>query len=116
MADLHSHIGLQIPEAHLEMYNSGSSTRVETTDTGAKPSSHAFSCDGTQTGSQVGKDEKFPRPSTDMKLWPANEGRTNVRVEHDPTFTAETGSHASDGSEQMIIRQTRGWDVRYENQ
>ena len=107
-------MGLQIPESHLEMYNSGSSTRVEIKAAGAKPSSQAFSYDETKTGSQVGKDEKLPMPSPDKQLWPVDDGRTIARVEHDPAFSAETGSHASDGSEQMIIRQTRGWDVRYE--
>ena len=107
-------MGLQIPAAHLELYNSGSNTEGKSATAGLQQSSQAFSCDRSKTGSQVGKDETFSNSGTAKQLWPADEVRTAVRVEHDPAFHAETGSHESDGSEQMIIRQTRGWDVRSE--
>lgn len=118
VADLHSGMGLQIPESHMEMYNSGSKSEGGSNVKALKTSSKAFSRDRSKNRSQIsgaGRDEKVTASESEEYFGPGDEGKTSVRVEHDPGFNAETGSHASDGSEQMIIRQIRAWDVRYEN-
>lgn len=115
VADMHTNFGLQLAEGHMEMYNSaskaGGSSNVKT----AKTTTKAFSRNQSNNRSQIGGgEEKVSSTDSEEHLRHMDEGRTTGKVEHDANFNAETGSHASDGSEQMIIRQTRAWDVRYE--
>jgi hypothetical protein len=117
VADLRSGMGLHIPESHLEMYNSGSKSRGQTNVKTLKSASKAFSRDRSNNRSQLGRDEKTIAVSeSEEHFGPgAEDSKNNTKIEHDPGFNnAETGSRASDGSEQMIIRHTTAWDVRYE--
>ena len=121
-ADLHSGMGLKIPDAHLELANSGTRTKSSGRKFGkvsqiSKRQSRDQVLNTSQT--EKGRNDEIAdhnitvsQPDT---FRPADDGKTSSRIEHDPDFQAETGSsHASDGSEHMIIRQTRAWDVRYE--
>lgn len=118
VADLRSGIGLAIPDTHMEMYNSGSKSGGQTKGSTIKSSTNMFSRDRSKNRSHIGRNEKVDTiavSESEEHFRPAaDDGKNNVKIEHDPNFNAETGSHASDGSEQMIIRQTRAWDVRYE--
>jgi hypothetical protein len=106
-----TNFGLQLAEGHMEMYNSASKsggTNAVRTNKSAKN----FSRNESKNRSQVAAREE--KAESEEQLRREDDARNTGKVEHDSTFNAETGSHTSNGSEQMIIRQTTAWDVSYE--
>lgn len=134
IADLHSgHIGTRIPESHMELTvadQKGTSKSTSKSHSGTNRGKGPFSKFSMTSGnrSQVVREKREGRGNIDdlkndsttvneseLQFRPDGTGRGISRVEHDP-HNIETGSRTSDGSEKMIIRQTVGWDVRYEDE
>ena len=131
VADLQSgHIGTRIPDSHFEltMVDGTAKSMSNPTSSGTKRgkglfsnisaiSNHNKSQNGREldekTYGDASKDSIFVGEN-DRRFGPGGLGKSSARIEHDPTSGAETGSRDSDGSEKMIIRQTVGWDVHYE--
>ena len=119
------HIGTRIPQSQIDraypndLGITGSSSHEMKSGSSGKGRSKVLSIPsrivGGTKGSQNRDNTNGQAGQSNQQFRPEGEGDNTTRVEHDPGNMAETGSRTSDGSEKMIIRQTVGWDVRYDD-
>ena len=122
-----SHIGTRIPQSHMKLiYNDNkgttgsSSHEMSRSASGNKKSKNYSILSRNRSTNDMDGREKCGAGKT-LASGATGPFRSNGRgegkahVENDPSNADETGSRTSDGSEKMIIRQTVGWDVRYDD-